>query len=320
MKILENLNIKQQEAVKAENAPVLVIAGAGSGKTKVLTYRIAYLIFEKKINPGNILALTFTNKAAQEMRDRVELLNKEIYDQGIIKDLWMGTFHSICVRILGREIEALGYDKDFVIYDKTDQLSLIRRCLNILDLDNKRYSPNVISSVIDKAKNKLEDVELFEYNAMNYFTKIVTKVYRQYQEELFENNALDFGDLILLTVRLFRERPKILECYQKKFRYILVDEYQDINFAQYQLIKLLSEKYYNLFVVGDPDQSIYKFRGADLSNILRFEKDFPHSKVIKLEQNYRSTQIILDGATNLIKNNKKRKEKELWTDKKGGKK
>ncbi len=320
MKILENLNIKQQEAVKAENAPVLVIAGAGSGKTKVLTYRIAYLIFEKKINPGNILALTFTNKAAQEMRDRVELLNKEIYDQGIIKDLWMGTFHSICVRILRREIEALGYDKDFVIYDKTDQLSLIRRCLNILDLDNKRYSPNVISSVIDKAKNKLEDVELFEYNAMNYFTKIVTKVYRQYQEELFENNALDFGDLILLTVRLFRERPKILECYQKKFRYILVDEYQDINFAQYQLIKLLSEKYYNLFVVGDPDQSIYKFRGADLSNILRFEKDFPHSKVIKLEQNYRSTQIILDGATNLIKNNKKRKEKELWTDKKGGQK
>jgi len=320
MKILENLNIKQQEAVKAENAPVLVIAGAGSGKTKVLTYRIAYLIFEKKINPGNILALTFTNKAAQEMRDRVELLNKEIYGQGIIKDLWMGTFHSICVRILRREIEALGYDKDFVIYDKTDQLSLIRRCLNILDLDNKRYSPNVISSVIDKAKNKLEDVELFEYNAMNYFTKIVTKVYRQYQEELFENNALDFGDLILLTVRLFRERPKILECYQKKFRYILVDEYQDINFAQYQLIKLLSEKYYNLFVVGDPDQSIYKFRGADLSNILRFEKDFPHSKVIKLEQNYRSTQIILDGATNLIKNNKKRKEKELWTDKKGGQK
>ncbi|HDK27117.1 MAG TPA: ATP-dependent DNA helicase PcrA [Candidatus Atribacteria bacterium] len=320
MKILENLNIKQQEAVKAENAPVLVIAGAGSGKTKVLTYRIAYLIFEKKINPGNILAVTFTNKAAQEMRDRVELLNKEIYDQGIIKDLWMGTFHSICVRILRREIEALGYDKNFVIYDKTDQLSLIRRCLNILDLDNKRYSPNVISSVIDKAKNKLEDVELFEYNAMNYFTKIVTKVYRQYQEELFENNALDFGDLILLTVRLFRERPKILECYQKKFRYILVDEYQDINFAQYQLIKLLSENYYNLFVVGDPDQSIYKFRGADLSNILRFEKDFPHSKVIKLEQNYRSTQIILDGATNLIKNNKKRKEKELWTDKKGGQK
>jgi len=320
MKMLENLNIKQQEAVKAENAPILVIAGAGSGKTKVLTHRIAYLVFEKKINSGNILALTFTNKAAQEMRDRIELLSKEIYDQRLMNDLWMGTFHSICARILRREIETLGYDKDFVIYDKADQLSLLRRCLQILDLDHKRYSPNVISSIIDKAKNNLEDVELFEYNAVNYFSKIVTKVYRQYQEELFENNALDFGDLILLTVRLFRERPKILEYYQEKFRYILVDEYQDINFAQYQLIKLLSEKYYNLFVVGDPDQSIHKFRGADLSNILRFEKDFPHSKVIKLEQNYRSTQVILDGATNLIRNNRNRKEKELWTAKKGGQK
>ncbi len=320
MKILENLNVKQQEAVKVREAPILVIAGAGSGKTKVLTHRIAYLIYQKKVSPGNILAVTFTNKAAQEMKDRVEFLSKDISGSKMIKGLWMGTFHAICARILRQEIETLGYDKNFVIYDKADQLSQIRRCLNILDLDNKKYSPNVISSIIDKAKNNLEDVELFEYNAVSYFKKIIVKVYQQYQKELFENNALDFGDLILLTVKLLRERPEILERYQNKFRYILVDEYQDINLAQYQLIKLLSDKYHNLFVVGDPDQSIYKFRGADLSNILRFEEDFPYSKVIKLEQNYRSTKVILEGATNLIKHNKNRKEKELWTDKKGGEK
>ena len=320
MKILDNLNKKQQEAVEVKEAPVLVIAGAGSGKTKVLTHRIAYLIFQNKVNPGNILAVTFTNKAAQEMKNRVEFLSKDISGSKMIKGLWMGTFHAICARILRQEIETLGYDKNFVIYDKADQLSQIRRCLNILNLDSKKYSPNVISSIIDKAKNNLEDVELFEYNAVSYFKKIIVKIYQQYQKELFENNALDFGDLILLTVKLLRERPEILENYQNKFRYILVDEYQDINLAQYQLIKLLSGKYHNLFVVGDPDQSIYRFRGADLSNILRFEEDFPHSKVIKLEQNYRSTKVILEGATNLIKHNRNRKEKELWTDKKGGEK
>ena len=320
MKILENLNKKQQEAVEIKEAPVLVIAGAGSGKTKVLTHRIAYLIFQKKVNPNNILAVTFTNKAAQEMKDRVEFLCKDISGNKMIKGLWMGTFHAICARILRQEIETLGYNKNFVIYDKADQLSQIRRCLNILNLDNKKYSPNVISFIIDKAKNNLEDIELFEYNAVSYFKKIVVRIYQQYQKELFENNALDFGDLILLTVKIFRERPEILERYQDKFRYILVDEYQDINLAQYQLVKLLSDKYHHLFVVGDPDQSIYKFRGADLNNILRFEEDFPHSKVIKLEQNYRSTKVILEGATNLIKNNRNRKEKELWTDKKGGEK
>ena len=320
MKLLDNLNKKQQEAVEIKEAPVLVIAGAGSGKTKVLTHRIAYLIFQNKVNPGNILAVTFTNKAAQEMKDRVEFLSKDISGSKMIKGLWMGTFHAICARILRQEIETLGYDKNFVIYDKADQLSQIRRCLNILNLDSKKYSPNVISSIIDKAKNNLEDVELFEYNAVSYFKKIIVKIYQQYQKELFENNALDFGDLILLTVKLLREKPEILENYQNKFRYILVDEYQDINLAQYQLIKLLSGKYHNLFVVGDPDQSIYRFRGADLSNILRFEEDFPHSKVIKLEQNYRSTKVILEGATNLIKHNRNRKEKELWTDKKGGEK
>jgi len=320
MKILDNLNSRQQEAVKVKEASILVIAGAGSGKTKVLTHRIAYLIFQKKINPGNILAVTFTNKAAQEMKDRIEFISKDISDRNMMKGLWMGTFHSICARILRQEIDALGYDKNFVIYDKGDQLSMIRRCLKALDLDNKKYSPNIISSIIDKAKNNLEDAELFEYNALNYYKKIVAKVYKQYQEELFENNALDFSDLILLTVKLFKERPEILEHYQNKFRYILVDEYQDINFAQYQLVKSLSGKNNNLFVVGDPDQSIYKFRGADLSNILRFEQDFPHSKVIKLEQNYRSTKVILEGAINLIKHNRNRKEKELWTDKRGGEK
>ena len=320
MKILDNLNSRQQEAVKVKEASILVIAGAGSGKTKVLTHRIAYLIFQKKIDPGNILAVTFTNKAAQEMKNRIEWLSKVSPNRNMMKGLWMGTFHSICARILRQEIDILGYDKNFVIYDKSDQLSIIRMCLGTLDLDNKKYSPNVISSIIDRAKNNLEDVELFEYNAIGYFKKIVARVYQQYQIDLFENNAMDFGDLILLTVKLFRERPEILEHYQNQFRFILVDEYQDINIAQYQLIKLLSGRDHNLFVVGDPDQSIYKFRGADLSNILRFEQDFPHSRVIKLEQNYRSTKVILEGATNLIKHNRNRKEKELWTDKKGGEK
>jgi len=320
MKILGNLNSRQQEAVKVKEAFILVIAGAGSGKTKVLTRRIAYLIFQKNINPSNILAVTFTNKAAQEMKDRIEFICKDISNRNMMKGLWMGTFHSICARILRQEIDILGYDKNFVIYDKGDQLSMIRRCLKALDLDSKKYSPNIISSIIDKAKNNLEDVEIFEYNALNYYKKIVARVYKQYQEELFENNALDFSDLILLTVKLLKEKSEILKNYQYRFKYILVDEYQDINFAQYQLVKLLSAKYNNLFVVGDPDQSIYKFRGADLSNILKFEQDFPHSRVIKLEQNYRSTKVILEGATNLIKHNRNRKEKELWTDKKGGEK
>ena len=320
MKILNKLNAKQQEAVKVKEAFILVIAGAGSGKTKVLTHRIAYLIFQKKIDPKNILAVTFTNKAAQEMKNRIEWLGKVISSRNMMKGLWMGTFHSICARILRQEINILGYDKNFVIYDQSDQLSMIRRCLVTLDLDNKKYSPNVIAAIINRAKNNLEDVELFEYNAIGYFKKIVARVYQEYQIDLLENNAMDFGDLILLTVKLFKERPETLEHYQNQFRFILVDEYQDINIAQYQLIKLLSNRDHNLFVVGDPDQSIYKFRGADLSNILRFEQDFPQSRVIKLEQNYRSTKVILEGATNLIKHNRNRKDKELWTDKKGGEK
>ncbi|MEA1939035.1 MAG: UvrD-helicase domain-containing protein, partial [Candidatus Caldatribacteriota bacterium] len=303
-----------------KDTPLLVIAGAGSGKTKVLTHRIAYLIYETKINPGNILAVTFTNKAAREMKNRIENLYENNSNNEKIRGLWMGTFHSICARILRQEIEILGYNKNFVIYDKGDQLSVIRKCLNTLDINIKRYSPNLISSIIDKAKNNLKDVEGYEYNALGYFQKIVERVYREYQRELTKNNALDFGDLILLTVKIFRENPEILEKYQDRFRHILVDEYQDINMAQYSFIRLLSDRHQNLFVVGDPDQSIYKFRGADLSNIMKFEEDFPDSKIIKLEQNYRSTGIILESATKLIKNNRNRKDKELWTEKKGGEK
>lgn len=320
MKILDNLNNRQLEAVKSKNNPTLVIAGAGSGKTKVLTHRVAYLIHEEKINPGNILAVTFTNKAANEMKTRIDNLYQDINSDIKIKGLWMGTFHSICARILRHEIEALGYDNNFIIYDKGDQLSLIRKCIKQLDLGTKRYSPNLFSSIIDKAKNNLEDVEAFEYNALGFFKKIVEKIYRLYQQELKRNNALDFGDLILLTVKIFKEKPAILEKYQNKFMHVLVDEYQDINRAQYSFIRLLSSKYHNLFVVGDPDQSIYKFRGADLSNIMKFEEDYPDSNLIKLEQNYRSTKVILEGATKLIRHNRNRKDKDLWTDKKEGEK
>ena len=320
MKILDNLNNRQLEAVKSKNNPTLVIAGAGSGKTKVLTHRVAYLIHEEKINPCNILAVTFTNKAANEMKTRIENLYKDMNSDMKIKGLWMGTFHSICARILRHEIEALGYDNNFIIYDKGDQLSLIRKCIKQLDLGTKRYSPNLFSSIIDKAKNNLEDVEAFEYNAIGFFKKIVEKIYRLYQQELKKNNALDFGDLILLTVKIFKDKPDILDKYQNKFIHVLVDEYQDINRAQYSFIRLLSRKYHNLFVVGDPDQSIYKFRGADLSNIMKFEEDYPDSTLIKLEQNYRSTKVILEGATKLIKHNKNRKDKDLWTDKKEGEK
>lgn len=320
MKILDNLNNRQLEAVKSKNNPTLVIAGAGSGKTKVLTHRVAYLIHEEKINPGNILAVTFTNKAANEMKTRIDNLYQDINSDIKIKGLWMGTFHSICARILRYEIEALGYDNNFIIYDKGDQLSLIRKCIKQLDLGTKRYSPNLFSSIIDKAKNNLEDVEAFEYNALGFFKKIVEKIYRLYQQELKRNNALDFGDLILLTVKIFKEKPAILEKYQNKFMHVLVDEYQDINMAQYSFIRLLSSKYHNLFVVGDPDQSIYKFRGADLSNIMKFEEDYSNSNLIKLEQNYRSTKVILEGATKLIRHNRNRKDKDLWTDKKEGEK
>jgi len=320
MKILDSLNDRQSKAVKTEINPTLVIAGAGSGKTKVLTHRIAYLVFQKRVYPNQIMAVTFTNKAANEMKTRIEKLSQEVNTDIELKGIWMGTFHSICAQILRREIELLGYEKDFIIYDKGDQLSIIRKCMKQLDLGSKRYSPNLFSSVIDKAKNHLQDVDSFEYNAFDFFKKNVEKIYRCYQQELKKNNALDFGDLILLTVRLFKKNPNILKKYQEKFLHVLVDEYQDINMAQYSFVKMISGKYHNLFVVGDPDQSIYKFRGADLNNIMRFEEDYPDCNLIKLEQNYRSTKVILEGATKLIKHNRNRKEKELWTNKKDGEK
>jgi len=320
MKLLENLNDRQIEAVKSKDRPTLVIAGAGSGKTRVLIYRIAYLIHHEKVYPGNILAVTFTNKAANEMKTRISEISKEWSEEVNLKGIWMGTFHSICAQILRREAGALGYDRDFIIYDKGDQLSLIRKCIKQLELDVKRYNPRLFSSIIDKAKNNLREADSFEYNAMGTFKINVEKVYQLYQQELKKNNALDFGDLILLTVKLFREHHDILDKYRDKFVHVLVDEYQDINVAQYILVKMLTSKYPNLFVVGDPDQSIYKFRGADLSNIMRFEKDYPDCNLIKLEQNYRSTKVILEGAYNLIKNNRNRKEKKLWTDKQNGEK
>ena len=320
MKILENLNDRQLEAVKSKNKPALVIAGAGSGKTKVLTHRIAYLIYQERVNPANILAVNFTNKAANEMKNRVLKIKHDADEEIKIKNIWMGTFHSICAQILRREAKAIGYDADFIIYDKGDQLSLIRKCIKKIDLDTKRYSPNLFSSIIDKAKNNLQDVEMFEYNAIGIFKKNVEKIYRLYQQELKKNNAVDFGDLILLTVKLFKDNPDILEKYQDRFLHILVDEYQDINMAQYFFVKMLARKYSNLFVVGDPDQSIYRFRGADLSNIIKFEKDYPDCSIIKLEQNYRSTKVILEGATKLIRHNSNRKDKELWTNKTKGEK
>ncbi len=320
MNIMQNLNSQQQEAVKTENEPILILAGAGSGKTRVLAHRIAFLVLEKKVKPENILAVTFTNKAAQEMKQRIESLSSKFYDLERLSFLWVGTFHSVCARILRQEITHLGLEPSFIIYDKTDQQSIIKQSLNRLNLDSKRYNPNLISSIIDKAKNNLQDAQDFSENSLGYFNQTVARIYQEYQEQLFKNNALDFGDLILFTVKILQEKPAILQYYQEKFQYILVDEYQDINLAQYQLIRLLSQKYQHLFVVGDPDQSIYGFRGADLSNILKFEEDYPHSRVIKLEQNYRSTQIILEGATYLIRHNRRRKDKILWTSKKGGQK
>ncbi|GAB4113757.1 MAG: DNA helicase PcrA [Candidatus Caldatribacteriota bacterium] len=320
MNIWQNLNPQQQEAVKTENEPILILAGAGSGKTRVLAHRIAFLILEKKVKPESILAVTFTNKAAQEMKARIESLSSKFYNLERLSFLWMGTFHSICARILRQEITHLGLEPSFIIYDKADQQSIIKQSLNILNLDSKRYNPNLVSSIIDKAKNNLQDAQDFSESSLGYFNQNVARIYQQYQEQLLKNNALDFGDLILFTVKILQEKPAILQYYQEKFQYILVDEYQDINLAQYQLIRLLSQKHQHLFVVGDPDQSIYGFRGADLSNILKFEEDYPRSRVIKLEQNYRSTQIILEGATHLIRHNRKRKDKVLWTSKKGGQK
>ncbi len=312
MDILANLNPAQAEAVKHTEGPLLVLAGAGSGKTRVLTCRVARIL-QQGVPPYNILAITFTNKAAAEMRNRVEQLVPEA-----ARDLWVTTFHSACLRILRREIKALGYDSNFSIYDDADQQTVIKECLKELEIDEKRFQPRGMLSAISGAKNKLLDPNQYERQAYEYFEQVVARVYRLYQEKLFKNNAVDFDDLLVLTVRLFREHPHVLGYYQTRFKYILVDEYQDTNHTQYVLVNMLAERHRNLCVVGDPNQSIYKWRGADINNILSFERDYPEAMVVKLEQNYRSTGNILEAANAVIKNNLEAKEMQLWTAKGAG--
>lgn len=313
--ILQSLNPVQKEAASCTEGPLLILAGAGSGKTRVLTHRIAYLIDEKGVNPWNIMAITFTNKAAQEMRDRVDRL----VEFGA-ESIWVATFHSSCVRILRRYIDRLGYDNHFTIYDTDDQKSIIRKAVKELDLDPKQYREGPLLGVISAAKNEMIEPQDFETQAGGDFRMCQeAKIYKAYQKTLIDNNAVDFDDLLLLTVRLLRENRDILEAYQERLRYIMVDEYQDTNSVQFELIRLISGKYHNLCVVGDDDQSIYKFRGADITNILSFEETFPGAKVVKLEQNYRSTNNILEAANAVIANNAHRKEKHLWSENGEGK-
>ncbi len=307
--MLDKLNERQKEAVLATEGPVLVLAGAGSGKTTVLVNRIAYMISEKHIRPWNILAITFTNKAAREMKDRIERLLGDT-----AKDMWIGTFHSVCVRILRSCIDLLGYRRDFVIYDTADTKTVMKECLRELDIDEKSFPVRNVLSIISNAKNDLMDAATFEnvYKS-DYRMSIIAKIYYRYQTKLRKNNAVDFDDIILNTVKILSENPDVLSKYQDKFRYILVDEYQDTNNSQYLLINLLAQANRNLCVVGDDDQSIYKFRGANIGNILNFEDDYSDVQKITLDQNYRSTQNILDAANSVISNNKGRMGKSLWT-------
>ena len=308
--ILSQLNPQQKIAVKHREGPLLILAGAGSGKTRVLTYRIAYLIKNYQVAPENILAVTFTNKAADEMKSRVKSLVNRRKD-----NLWVSTFHSFCARVLRKEIIKLGYDRNFVIYDTSEQKSLIKNIIKEdLDMDTKDAKPGAILGTISQVKNELISPEEFEKKVNDFFKKLVSSIYPLYQQKLKANNALDFGDLIIKTVELFEENPLVLEYYQDRFKYLLIDEYQDVNFAQYRLSQLLAAKNRNICVVGDPDQSIYGFRGADIRNILNFEEDYQDAKVVKLEQNYRSKETILEAAHNVIENNQSRKEKRLWTD------
>lgn len=309
MSIYDKLNEPQREAVYHTDGPLLILAGAGSGKTRVLTHRIAYLIEERNVNPWNILAITFTNKAAGEMRERVDSL------VGFgSESIWVSTFHSMCVRILRRFIDRLGYDNRFTIYDTDDQKTLMKEVCKKVAIDTKVFKERSLMSAISSAKNELILPDEFELNAGGDFAKLkIAKVYREYEAQLKANNALDFDDLLVKTVQLLQTQPDVLENYQERFRYIMVDEYQDTNTVQFQLVRLLAGKYRNLCVVGDDDQSIYKFRGANIRNILDFENEFSDACVIKLEQNYRSTGNILNAANRVIANNKGRKEKTLWT-------
>ncbi|CRK82411.1 DNA helicase PcrA [Neobacillus massiliamazoniensis] len=308
-KLLNGLNPEQQSAVKATDGPLLLMAGAGSGKTRVLTHRIAYLIVEKRVNPYNILAITFTNKAAREMKERIGRMMG-----GAAEEIWISTFHSMCVRILRRDIDRLGFNRNFTILDSTDQLSVIKGILKDKNIDPKKFDPRAMLGSISSAKNELIEPEEFAKAAGGYYEKVVSDVYEGYQKRLRKNQALDFDDLIMMTITLFRRIPEVLEYYQRKFQYIHVDEYQDTNKAQYMLVKLLAARFRNLCVVGDSDQSIYRWRGADIANILSFEKDYPNAAVILLEQNYRSTKSILQAANKVIENNFNRKAKNLWTE------
>ncbi len=317
----KGLNPEQLRAVLQIEGPVLILAGAGSGKTKTLTHRIAYLIDEKKVAPNSILAVTFTNKAAQEMRERIEhlLSQSEAAEYGAqVLPQYIGTFHNICCRILRREIEVLGYGKNFNITDSQDQESLVKKAMKELEIDSEQVKPRAILDAISRAKNAFKNEDQFTLEAGSYFEEIIAKVYTQYQKSLRSTNSLDFDDLIMLTVRLFQEYEDVLARYQNLFRYIMVDEYQDTNYPQYLLVFLLAKKNKNIFVIGDDYQSIYGWRQADIRNILNFEKDYPEAAVITLDQNYRSTQIILDAAHGVIERNKNQRHKKLWTETGGG--
>lgn len=307
--LLQGLNPEQGQAVKHGDGPLLIMAGAGSGKTRVLTHRIAYLIGEKGVPPWSILAITFTNKAAREMKDRVARIVGDTAN-----DIWISTFHSMCVRILRRDIDRIGVSRNFTILDAGDQLTVIKRLMKELNIDVKRYEPRAILGTISSAKNELKTPKDYEKTAAGPYEQTVFKVYEAYRKELKRNQALDFDDLIMTTIRLFKEVPEVLEYYQRRFRYVMVDEYQDTNRAQYVLVKMMADRHQNICVVGDSDQSIYRWRGADIQNILSFEKDYPEVAVIMLEQNYRSTKNILKAANVVIENNMNRKPKNLWTE------
>lgn len=307
--LLSGLNKEQQAAVKKTEGPLLIMAGAGSGKTRVLTHRIAYLMAEKGVSPYNILAITFTNKAAREMKDRVQaMLGSDA------NAIWISTFHSMCVRMLRRDIDRIGYDRNFTILDTSDQLTVIKGILKDKNIDAKKFDPRAILGAISGAKNELIDPVEYASKIGDYFEQIVSDVYSEYQKRLRRNQALDFDDLIMITIQLFKRIPEVLEYYQRKFQYIHVDEYQDTNRAQYILVKMLAARFKNICVVGDSDQSIYRWRGADIGNILSFEKDYDHATAIMLEQNYRSTKRILQAANEVIANNMNRKPKNLWTE------
>ncbi len=307
--LIEALNPAQREAVTHPGGPLLVLAGAGSGKTRVLTHRLAYLVIEHKVDPYNMLAITFTNKAASEMRDRIDGL----IGADRARRLWVSTFHSACVRILRAEIERLGFKKNFAIYDDSDQTRLVTGCLKDLDIDSKRFTPRAMRDRISSLKNELVDYESFISMASSPIDQVVSRVYKLYQERLFQSNALDYDDLLMVTVNLLEAFPSVLSSYQERFQHILVDEYQDTNMAQYKMLLLLSAKHRNITCVGDDDQSIYSWRGANIRNILEFETDYPEARVVKLEQNYRSTKTILEAANYVVKNNRGRKAKTLWT-------